>query len=54
MIYDHRTYTCHPGRIKKHMALYAEHSWEAPRRHLGEPVVYGAVETGNVNSYIHI
>jgi hypothetical protein len=54
MIYDHRTYTCRPGTIKKHMALYAEHGWEIQRKHLGQPVVYGAVETGNVNSYVHI
>lgn len=54
MILDHRTYTCHPGRIKKHMELYEDHGWEAQRRHLGEPLVYGAVETGDVNSYVHI
>jgi hypothetical protein len=54
MIFDHRTYTCHPGRIKKHMKLYEEHGWETQRRHLGDPIVYGAVETGDVNSYVHI
>ena len=54
MLYDHRTYTCRPGKIKKHMALYEEHGWDIQKRHLGEPVVYGAVETGDVNSYVHI
>ena len=54
MIFDHRTYTCHPGRLKKHMKLYEEHGWEVQRRHLGEPLLYGAVETGDVNSYVHI
>ena len=54
MLYDHRTYTCRPGTIKKHMTLYGEHGWEIQRRHLGDPVVYGAVETGDVNSYVHI
>ena len=54
MIYDHRTYTCLPGRIKKHMKLYEDHGWEPQRRHLGEPIVYGLVETGDVNSYVHI
>ena len=54
MILDHRTYTCHPGRIKKHMKLYEEHGWEVQRRHLGDPVVYAAVETGDVNSYVHV
>ncbi len=54
MIYDHRTYRCRPGTIAKHMKLYADHGWETQRRHLGDPVVYGAVETGDVNSYIHV
>ena len=54
MILDHRTYVCHPGRIKPHMKLYEEHGWEVQRRHLGEPLVYGTVETGDVNSYVHV
>lgn len=54
MILDHRIYTCHPGRINAHMKLYEEHGWAAQRRCLGDPIVYGAVETGDVNSYIHI
>ena len=36
------------------MKLYEDNGWEVQRRHLGEPVVYGAVETCNVNSYVHI
>lgn len=54
MIYDHRTYICKPGSIKKQMKLYEDYGWEVQRRHLGDPVVYAAVETGDVNSYIHI
>ncbi|MHA3979163.1 NIPSNAP family protein [Halovulum sp. GXIMD14794] len=54
MIYDHRTYVCRPGTIKKHMKLYEEHGWAVQSKHLGQPAVYGAVETGDVNSYIHI
>lgn len=54
MIYDMRTYVCRPGTIKKHMKLYEAHGWEAQSRHLGYPAVYGAVETGDVNSYVHI
>lgn len=54
MIWDHRTYTCRPGTIKKHMQLYERHGWEIQSRHLGMPVVYGQVETGDVNSYVHI
>ncbi len=54
MIYDHRTYTCHPGRIKQHLKLYETYGWAAQQRHLGKPIFYGAVETGDVNSYVHI
>ncbi|WP_417243803.1 NIPSNAP family protein [Celeribacter sp.] len=54
MIYDHRTYTCRPGTIKKHMKLYEEFGWEPQSRHLGYPAVYAATETGDVNSYVHI
>ncbi len=54
MIYDLRTYVCRPGTIKKHMKLYEDHGWAPQSKHLGNPVVYGAVETGDVNSYVHI
>ena len=54
MIYDLRTYTCRPGTIRKHLELYESHGWEIQREHLGQPVVYGHTETGNVNSYVHI
>lgn len=54
MIYDMRTYVCRPGTIKKHMKLYEDHGWAVQSKHLGRPVVYGAVETGDVNSYVHI
>ncbi|WP_118138240.1 NIPSNAP family protein [Oceanicella sp. SM1341] len=54
MIFDHRTYTCRPGTIRKHMKLYEEHGWETQSKHLGTPLFYGAVETGDVNSYVHI
>lgn len=54
MIFDHRTYTCRPGTIKKHLQLYAEHGYTPQSRHLGKPLLYGAVETGDVNSYVHI
>lgn len=54
MLYDVRTYTCRPGTIKKHLAIYAEYGFDVQRRHLGEPVVYLQTETGNVNQYLHI
>jgi hypothetical protein len=54
MIFDHRTYTCRPGTIKRHMKLYEEHGWAVQLRHLRAPILYGAVETGDVNSYVHV
>lgn len=54
MIYDHRTYVCRPGTIKKQLALYEAYGWDVQRKHLGEPVLYAATETGNVNAYTHI
>ena len=54
MIYDHRTYTCRPGTIRKHMKLYGEHGFEVQRRHLGQPLLYAVTDTGDVNSYVHV
>lgn len=54
MLYDHRTYICRPGTIKKHLALYAEHGYAAQLRILGTPILYAQIETGDVNSFVHI
>ena len=54
MIFDHRTYTCRPGTIKKHMALYEQYGLAPQTRHLGQPILYGMTETGDVNSYVHV
>ncbi|PLS19854.1 NIPSNAP family protein [Neptunicoccus cionae] len=54
MIYDHRTYVCRPGTIKKHLALYQKHGWSAQQRILGQCILYAQVETGDVNSFVHI
>lgn len=54
MLIDHRTYTCRPGTLKKHLALYEEQGWAVQTRHLGQPVAYLMTETGDVNSYVHI
>ena len=54
MLYDVRTYVCHPGRVKPHLALYAEQGYEVQRRHLGDPVLYLVTETGNMNEIMHV
>lgn len=54
MLYDHRTYRVKPGTLPDHLKLYAEMGRETQIKHLGEPVFYGVVETGAVNTYVHI
>ncbi|MEE9265957.1 MAG: NIPSNAP family protein [Gammaproteobacteria bacterium] len=54
MLFDHRTYTCKPGTLPRHMALYEKHGLAAQQRHLGKPLFYGITETGPVNSFVHI
>ena len=54
MIFDMRTYTCKPGTIKAHLALYQEKGFAPQSRLLGAPVLYATTEVGDVNSYVHI
>jgi len=54
MLLDVRTYTCRPGTIKKHLALYEKLGKGPQTRHLGQPFAYLATETGDPNQYVHI
>ena len=54
MIFDHRTYTCRYGALKKQLALYEQNGYDIQVRHLGKPLLYASTEVGDVNSYIHI
>lgn len=54
MLLDVRTYTCRPGTIKKHLALYDKLGKVPQTRNLGQPFAYLVTETGNVNQYLHI
>ena len=54
MLLDIRTYTCRPGTIKKHLALYEQYGKGPQTKHLGQPLAYLVTETGNPNEYIHI
>ncbi|MEH6523527.1 NIPSNAP family protein [Sulfitobacter sp.] len=54
MLFDLRTYRTCPGTIRKQLDLYAKSGFDAQRRHLGDPLFYGTVETGDVNSYVHL
>lgn len=54
MLLDVRTYTCRPGTIKKHLAIYEQHGKGPQTRHLGQPLAYMVTETGDPNQYVHI
>ena len=54
MLMDVRTYTCRPGMIGRHLALYADYGKGPQTRHLGEPFAYLTTETGNPNEFVHI
>jgi hypothetical protein len=54
MLLDMRTYTCKPGTIKAHLALYEKLGKPPQSKHLGQPLAYMVTETGNPNQYVHI
>jgi hypothetical protein len=54
MLLDVRTYTCKPGTIKKHLALYERMGKVPQTKHLGQPFAYLVTETGNPNQFLHI
>lgn len=54
MLFDLRQYQCRPCTIGKQLQMYADIGYDTQRRHLGDPLFYGVVETGDVNSYVHI
>ncbi len=54
MLFDVRTYTCRPGTINAHLALYEEHGLAPQSKNLGAPFAYLKEETGNPNQYVHI
>jgi hypothetical protein len=54
MLFDLRTYRTRPGTVHLQLEHYAKYGFEVQRRHLGEPLFYGVVETGDVNAYMHI
>jgi len=49
MLLDVRTYTCRPGTIKKHIALYEKMGKGPQTRQLGQPFASLTTESGNVN-----
>ncbi len=54
MIFDHRTYTCRPGCLRKQLDLYEKHGLVPQIRHLGQPFLYATTDVGDVNSFVHV
>lgn len=54
MIYDVRVYTCRPGTVPAQLKLYEEHGLAVQTKHLGQPVMYGVSEVGELNTYTHV
>ena len=54
MIFDHRTYVCRPGTVRKHLEIYAAHGFAIQARHLGPPRLYATTDVGDVNAYVHV
>jgi hypothetical protein len=54
MLYDHRTYTCRPGTLAKHLAIYEQYGKGPQSKHLGDPVAYLVAESGDLNTYVHV
>ncbi len=53
-IFDHRTYVCRPGTVRKHLEIYAEHGYADQVRHLGRPFLYAMTDVGDVNAFVHV
>ncbi len=54
MLLDIRTYVCRPFTLRAHLTLYEQYGKAAQVRHLGQPLLYAATESGNPNEYTHI
>jgi hypothetical protein len=54
MIVDHRTYTFHPLKMPKWIALYEEHGLPVQLKHLGNLLGFFQTEIGTLNQVIHL
>jgi len=54
MVIDVRTYTCRPGMLGAHLAVYEKWGKAAQLRHVGPPLAYLVPVTGNPNQFVHI
>lgn len=54
MLFDLRTYRVRPGTLAAQLDTYARDGYPVQCHHLGSPVFYGTVETGDLNTYVHL
>lgn len=54
MIYEMRTYTAKPGKLKSWLVAFEKTRLPILQRHLGRLVAAFTPDTGNVNQLIHI
>jgi hypothetical protein len=54
MVVDHRTYTFHPLKMPKWIALYEEYGLPVQLRHLGNLLGFFQTEIGTLNQVIHL
>ena len=54
MVIDHRTYTFHPLKMPKWLALYEEHGLPVQLNHLGNLIGFFQNEIGTLNQVVHL
>lgn len=55
MIIDHRTYTCHPGKLNDFVAIYKEKGLPIQLRYLEKMVGwYSSMDIGPLNQVVHM
>ena len=54
MIYDHRTYTVHHGRMADYLDRYERLALPVQLRHLGQLVGFYVSDIGPLNQVVHI
>jgi NIPSNAP len=54
MVIDHRTYTFHPLKMPKWLALYEEYGLPVQLKHLGRLIGFFQNEIGTLNQVVHL
>jgi len=54
VLLDVRTYRTLPARMPAQLELYSKFGYPVQLRYMGEPVIYAAAESGELNTFHHI